>query len=158
MDKQSLSEKTSSNETIKNKPFPKQENRLDLLPYEVFLHIYLFVDKSELLICIGGREYEQSEYLDKTEWKPLRALSIEPFCANPVGIDYVIYIVGGYVIVGGRSVPLAKMKSFDLKSASWSSEPDMNTARSRCATAVVQLGNVQTILVSGGYNRKDGYL
>ena len=138
---------------ITNLVSPKMKNWLDLLPNEVLSHLLSFLMKSELLICMGGYDGESTvkvaEYLHETEWKSLPDMLTSRYRFNAVGIENIIYVLGG----SERGAnPIATMERFDFQSANWVPEEEINTARRCCVAAAVQVDDAQTILVSGGFN------
>ena len=134
-------------------------NRLDLLPNEILAMIYSYLSKSEVLICMGGDDnyynpLRTAEFLHKTKWNKLPEMLAPRDRFNAVGIDNFVYIVGGH---DGKE-PVSTMESFDFQSRNWRVHSQMNTVRTGCVTAAVQVGNSEAILVSGGRNNQDGIL
>ena len=134
-------------------------NWLDLLPTEVLSHIWSFLAKSELLICISASSFPSFpsvEYLAETEWKQLPNMLSERYAFSAVQMENVIYVVGGNDAIYPISQPHSTMESFDFQLPNWRREQPqrqqrrMNTSLEHCAAAVVQLGEVQMIVVCGG--------
>ena len=131
-------------------------NRLFLLPNEILQHIYSFLAKSELLVCLGGLGSAKSaQYLHTTKWKPFPDMLAPRGGYNAVAIENVIYVVGGS---DENWDAVSTMESFHFESSSWRHELQMSTARRYCVAATIQDAGVHTIVVSGGENRKDGHL
>ena len=123
------------------------ENWLDILPNEILSHINSFLEKTELLICMGGYKLKSAEYLHETEWKPLPDMLAPRGWFNALTIENVIFVLGGY-----SSGAVSTMESFDFQSTNWQQEQQMITARVNAAAVNINVADVHSIVVVGGRN------